>query len=522
MACVSELGRLPDVNQTDVVTRFARNALLKNATHCLVPAGEGASTDVYDARVDNVDWEGRVYLTNVQSRRPPTIAPNWRTTSRLSSPSLVALIEVNSWGEALQETDQIAWAEIVKHSRSESGEPEFKFREVGKLCLSPISVDSNTPQELDLAKGSFVVVIDFKTFVPELIPVVSVLSSLLNGAHILPFDNGSLLGLGPPPQQKIKFQDVAQIMKDHDGFEDVLNFVFEESSLRPIMDIRASGKLGGLVNRVKALLQQVTLDGGQLKAFLNSMLLPVHCVQGPPGTGKSYLGVALARAYLILREEWRAAVPSVGSPPLLVLSYKNHAINEFLEDLMNMTSSSIDLIRIGGGFSDTLAPYSMNSRMRESHFVQKNRKKLSKLHKLKLNCRKLRIAVREMRVNLEVFRDKGELEWLKGSLDDLYLMVVMSVFLNVKESMLSRPPREEEEQEELDEATYQNFLAIMMNEDQSTNPTSCESMFPDLYDEVRHIEEHLDSKGALIRWMFDYIPPPLCSHIFLCQANFRE
>jgi hypothetical protein len=41
-----------------------------------------------------------------------------------------------------------------------------------------------------------------------------------------------------------------------------------------------------------------------------------------------------------------------GQPPILVLSYKNHAIDEFLRDLINSESNNLSLIRIGGSCKD--------------------------------------------------------------------------------------------------------------------------------------------------------------------------
>ena len=41
-----------------------------------------------------------------------------------------------------------------------------------------------------------------------------------------------------------------------------------------------------------------------------------------------------------------------GSPPILVLSYKNHAIDEFLKDLIREETGKISLIRIGGSCKD--------------------------------------------------------------------------------------------------------------------------------------------------------------------------
>ena len=102
------------------------------------------------------------------------------------------------------------------------------------------------------------------------------------------------------------------------------------------------------------LLKETTLDEGQLRSFIDGLKSPVHLTQGPPGTGKSYLGVVMVRALMIVRKFWVKVDESVGTPPILVLSYKNHAIDEFLIDLIKAErrlNQSSGLIRIGGGAS---------------------------------------------------------------------------------------------------------------------------------------------------------------------------
>ena len=88
------------------------------------------------------------------------------------------------------------------------------------------------------------------------------------------------------------------------------------------------------------LILETTLDKGQLVNFIDGLRNPVHLTQGPPGTGKSYLGVVLVRALLRIRTLWMQQNPSVGCPPILVLSYKNHAADEFLCDFIQAERSS--------------------------------------------------------------------------------------------------------------------------------------------------------------------------------------
>uniref|UniRef100_A0A1I8FGD3 AAA_11 domain-containing protein n=1 Tax=Macrostomum lignano TaxID=282301 RepID=A0A1I8FGD3_9PLAT len=58
---------------------------------------------------------------------------------------------------------------------------------------------------------------------------------------------------------------------------------------------------------------------------------------GPPGTGKSFLGVLLIRQIL--------ALPTLPHGPVLVMSYKNHALDEFLMDLMALPGMEDKVVR---------------------------------------------------------------------------------------------------------------------------------------------------------------------------------
>ena len=44
-------------------------------------------------------------------------------------------------------------------------------------------------------------------------------------------------------------------------------------------------------------------------------------------------------ALTIIRKYWMQQNKSVGTPPILVLSYKNHAADEFLSDLLKVTGT---------------------------------------------------------------------------------------------------------------------------------------------------------------------------------------
>lgn len=76
------------------------------------------------------------------------------------------------------------------------------------------------------------------------------------------------------------------------------------------------------------------------------------------GSGKSFVGVALVLALVIIREHAEKAGHSLG--PVLMLSYKNHALDEFLVDVLAWSPRHIavgGLIRTGKADRPELLDY---------------------------------------------------------------------------------------------------------------------------------------------------------------------
>ena len=81
------------------------------------------------------------------------------------------------------------------------------------------------------------------------------------------------------------------------------------------------------------------LDDSQLDAVELALHNRVAIIQGPPGTGKTLIGFRLAQLLL--------SVSSLPDGPILVLSYKNHALNEFLAGCCTFCSDN-EVVRVGG------------------------------------------------------------------------------------------------------------------------------------------------------------------------------
>ena len=79
------------------------------------------------------------------------------------------------------------------------------------------------------------------------------------------------------------------------------------------------------------------LDDSQIKAITQCLSNRVGLIQGPPGTGKSYCGAILAKIITDLTNE-----------TILCICYTNHALDQFLEDLLKFQVDSQSIVRIGG------------------------------------------------------------------------------------------------------------------------------------------------------------------------------
>lgn len=83
-----------------------------------------------------------------------------------------------------------------------------------------------------------------------------------------------------------------------------------------------------------------TLDPGQIECYKHFVENRVALIQGPPGTGKSYLGTRIAYA-----------LNQVGYKSILIMSYKNHSLDDFVIDIHDILGESYKLgkiARLGG------------------------------------------------------------------------------------------------------------------------------------------------------------------------------
>ena len=83
-----------------------------------------------------------------------------------------------------------------------------------------------------------------------------------------------------------------------------------------------------------------SLDKSQLKALHHTLSSKLAIIQGPPGCGKTYMGKAIVKCLLEQVQEQDL--------PILVLSYKNHSLDEFLKGVIQDFLPKNKVVRVGG------------------------------------------------------------------------------------------------------------------------------------------------------------------------------
>ncbi|CAL8088270.1 unnamed protein product [Orchesella dallaii] len=118
------------------------------------------------------------------------------------------------------------------------------------------------------------------------------------------------------------------------------------------------------------------LDDNQFLAFQAAITNEFTIIQGPPGTGKTFLGLKVAQVLLSNAALWKG--DGVDTNPITVVCYTNHALDQFLEGILNYyTTEEIqpEIIRIGGRCkSEALAGFTLRE------VRNRNRRKLPKYY----------------------------------------------------------------------------------------------------------------------------------------------
>ena len=125
--------------------------------------------------------------------------------------------------------------------------------------------------------------------------------------------------------------------------------------------LHAKFLMDSLVQRIRS---QFVLDAGQDEAMRKLSTSEALLIQGPPGTGKSFIGARLVEVYVRYKQQLSTGdffavadvdalpstridsiVPKLG--PVVIITYKNHALDEFLLDLLHANMWDEEATRMG-------------------------------------------------------------------------------------------------------------------------------------------------------------------------------
>ena len=87
------------------------------------------------------------------------------------------------------------------------------------------------------------------------------------------------------------------------------------------------------------------LNSSQLEALRTAITTEFSVIQGPPGTGKTYVGAKIVKCLLENRDAWDPDPD--GTSPMLMVCYTNHALDQFLEKVLEFRKKE-EVIRVGG------------------------------------------------------------------------------------------------------------------------------------------------------------------------------
>ena len=114
-----------------------------------------------------------------------------------------------------------------------------------------------------------------------------------------------------------------------------------------------------------------TLDESQLKAIKHCLTSKIALIQGPPGTGKTHVGSIITN---ILIQNLKK------NSKILVVCFTNHALDQFLENILKENHNADSIVRIGGRCKNEIVKkLVLNSEKYKSHQYRDCEMKLNQI-----------------------------------------------------------------------------------------------------------------------------------------------
>ena len=236
---------------------------------------------------------------------------NWETSSSLMFGNLVCLSPSGTFRDAL-------WATVMNRNLLKSHQIVMV-----ELCSDCNSISDSQAVMLLASVGEQTVMVESPTYYRAYQPVLKSLQNL--DPEKLPFQ-----------EELVHVEKAYQIPRYTDQYEG-------EATVNGRLIYSNVGQVDALAFALtEDSIGKTTLDISQEGAIKQALMRRVAIIQGPPGTGKTFIGIKLVQLLLSMN--------CIPDRPILVLTYKNHALDEFLKGLLQAGINEI--IRVGGRSQD--------------------------------------------------------------------------------------------------------------------------------------------------------------------------
>lgn len=127
-------------------------------------------------------------------------------------------------------------------------------------------------------------------------------------------------------------------------------------AIQSLADELARDEHGVLGVRIRdgLLTKKYEMDYSQQQSLKTALTRKVSVIQGPPGTGKSFIGALATHQILRLTQA-----------KILVITYTNHALDQFLEELLGLGIDGDEMVRLGSKSTADTSPLLLSAQRSE-------------------------------------------------------------------------------------------------------------------------------------------------------------
>lgn len=200
---------------------------------------------------------------------------------------------------------------------------EVEMLENGKLY---VLFENTLEDQSKLCHSDKYLMVESPSFFQAYHHVLEALKSIENDS--VPFSQYIIGGSNTPCCQKYTYE-LLLVLEDHD-FEGCMTETGEQCKMASSELLTWKGK--------------TSLDMSQRCAIHAALTKEFVLIQGPPGTGKTFVGLRIMHFLLQNNIFWNRRD---GRGHILLVCYTNHALDQFMENLVQMGHE--DIVRVGGG-----------------------------------------------------------------------------------------------------------------------------------------------------------------------------